>query len=276
MMQLSYSSANLLLNCEQKFWHHKINNTPKDADSIQDKPSLELGKCFHELLELTLHTYVEGYYYEAHFAKYPSLTESQKLLILAMYKKYTDTHARSNLKVVECEPKIESDTFVGYIDAIMADLAGNWWIVDIKTFARVSDSTIARLKNDFQLNLYALNADKLPYDQRKFAGVRYRVVTKPYVGAKANIDTLLDKVEVWDIPVLKQDLNPEFFSKQFGSLCSKVQKLEAGEAPTRNYSYCESYFTPCEFWSNCHGATVTEGCKSLCTNSKDKTILEDL
>lgn len=260
--RLSYSSSTLLQNCSQRWWHYKVNKTPVDSDYVEDQTALVVGKIYHACLENTLH---EGLRVED-LSKYCEDYNVKELmpLIHAMVLKYLKLHAASGLKVLACEIPIESDKFIGYVDAIMRDSANKWWIVDLKTAGMLDKTLTSRLHYDTQLNLYSSFtqdiADKLHLDVKNFGGARYRVTTKPRMARKAGesyydyTKRLAKKVDSMDIVIPQGLMNPSNALDKHMSLWGLGEEIRSGKKlPTKNFSYCNSFFRPCPYWSKCYG-----------------------
>lgn len=273
---LSYSSATLLNNCEQRYWHYKVASTPKDSDVEDDYAAFEIGKTFHEVLEKNLHTRdrLDDLLNEA-CKEYK--TFEHQLMIKAMLWKYLDVHEASGLKCVACELPISSKEVIGFVDAFMADNRGNWWICDLKTAGRWYESTLAKLASDHQLNLYShfaeLMAGLLNLDPNKFKGCLYRVTTKTTISQKNNesddayLNRLYKTVKSFDISIPKEVMPIEEVWQRHLESYDRSIELRNGEAPKRNYNYCESYFRPCPYWSNCHGDINSKCGKKVVCNT---------
>ena len=99
-----------------------------------------------------------------------------------MVRKYSELHKKSSLTVIGCEDEVGDDYTIGFIDAIMVDSAGYYYITDLKTAGRFDNNLLARLKRDSQLNLYSYFRnqieEKYGLDPKKFAGILYRVTQK--------------------------------------------------------------------------------------------------
>jgi hypothetical protein len=200
---------------------------------------------------------------------------SQQQMILAMCLKYWDLHEKQGLTIICCETEIGDENVIGYVDAVMADEHGLWYIVDLKSAARLNSSLISRLSRDVQLNLYSFYAgqiaDKYNLDISKFAGTRYRVTTKctikkqPKETVHAFRDRCYGKVESYDIFIPAKDLIPEETHK--GILKLRTEGIDLLRMPEKdvpqNMSFCENYFKSCEWWSRCYGHTFTDGAKNL-------------
>lgn len=265
---LSYSSATLLKNCPQKYYYYKVAQVAKDSDYEQNEEAFNVGKAFHYVMEMNGHTEndLDSWLDKAcrSFG-----VEDKKGMLNAMLLRYLQVHKKSGLSVVECEFELKTDDFIGYIDAIMKDDNGLWWIVDLKTASRYSPITQARLTKDVQLNLYSYFAPKIAeyyeLDPKKFAGARYRVTTKSDLTKKVtesyadHVRRTAKNVKSYDIVIPIELMNPEEFMQEHEDLKFKADMMRKGlEEPTKNRSYCDSFFRPCEYWSQCHGKTYSE------------------
>jgi len=267
--RLSYSSSTLLKNCEQKYCYYKIDKAPKDSDVSDSTEAFDIGKAFHQVLEDNNHTDVslEGHLDNACRALE---VEAHKGMIHAMLLRYLQVHAKSGLEVVRCELGLNNPKFIGYIDVILKDpKTGEWWIADLKTAGRYSPITTAKLANDVQLNLYCSFAEHiaaaLELDVKKFMGARYRVTTKSKLKRKvgesygAHVRRTAKNVVSYDIIVPIAEMSPAAVYKEHLKLQAKTVKFRKGTLkPTRNLSYCDSFFRSCDYFSRCHGKNFTE------------------
>ena len=266
--RLSYSSATLLKNCSQKYFYYKVAGVAKDLDADDNYDAFNVGKAFHYVMEMNKHTEnnLEGYLDEAVRA---FEVEGHKAMIHAMLLRYLQCHQKSGLQVVHCEFELSTDLFVGFIDVIMVDSEGNWWIVDLKTAARYSEITATKLHNDVQLNLYASFADDIAkyfkLDPKKFKGARYRVTTKSVLKQKvtesynAYVKRIAKNVKSYDIIIPASKMSPKSFFNEHKKLHKDSMKMREGKLkPTKNYSHCDAFFKPCEYFSQCHGCTFSE------------------
>lgn len=288
---LSYSSAQLLLNCEQRYWHHKVNETAPDPDFEEDMEAFRVGKTFHEVLELNKHTRenVKGLLKEACVTHD---TEHHKLMIYAMLMRYLEVHELSGLTCVLCEQQITSKEVIGFIDAIMVDRHKNWYICDLKTSGFWKEGKVAELPTDYQLNLYSYFAEMmagvLGLDPTKFKGCLYRVTTKSKLkqGSKESDEAYFKRmykgIKSLDIFIPKEVMAVNTIWERHLTLFKRAGELFQGEVPERNYSYCMSYFRPCQYWSNCHKDTNTDCLNKAVVNTastykkQQKTIMESL
>lgn len=288
-MRISYSSSNLIQGCQRRFWHEKIAKTSHDSDYIDDSTALRLGKAFHQVLEDVGHRKkdLKKPIFEKAFEDNAINTDTERCYIYAMVHKYLALHGKSGLRVKFCEVEIgEQDKYIGYVDAIMIDRNGNWWIVDLKTAGRLSNSLLSRLSRDPQLNLYShfrdQIAEKCSLDPLKFAGTRYRVTTKPTIKLNKKESTsefikrCFDRIESYDIGIPATDLSPEESYRHIMSLRDRAIELE--DTPEKlvpqNFTYCETYFRPCPYWSHCYGCTFSEAAEQY--SISDTSDISDL
>jgi hypothetical protein len=272
-LHISYSSSNTFQGCQRKFYYQKVAKVTPDSDREDDGKALRLGKAFHQALELCKHDKKakSNDIFKKAFNDNLVDNRNEQGLVVAMVNKYLEFHSRTNLKVVGIELEVgDRINYIGYVDVILADDNGNWWIVDLKTAARLNTSLLSRLSRDPQLNVYAYFAediaDRLGLDIEKFQGVRYRVTTKATIkmGAREKFPEFVarcyDRIESYDIAVPKDKLIPEKVYKHFMVLLGQMRKLSTKneEDVPQNYTYCETYFKPCEYWSQCYGKTFTE------------------
>lgn len=271
--RLSYSSSTLLKNCSQKYYYYKILGVPKDADSTQSDTAFNCGKAFHYVLEENGHT--EDRLDELLDIAVKSFeVEEHRGMLHAMILRYLQVHLKSGLEVVYCELGLNNPIFIGFIDAIMKDAEGGWWIVDLKTAARISEIKLASLASDTQLNLYSSFAKEvaiqLELDPKKFRGARYRVTTKTKLIKKASEsygDYVLrnaKNVKSYDIIIPVEKMDPKGTYAEHKRLHAKTLKMRKGTVkPEKNLSWCDSYFRSCEYWSQCHGSTFTESKETI-------------
>lgn len=273
--QLSYSSSMLLQSCESKYWHKKIGNTPIDEDATVDTEAFDLGKAFHQYLEDTMHRPEPINEVTLKEIAINHNVMSEYFLLHAMLSRYLTMHGASELEAVKCELQISSPTVMGYIDVLLVDTTLNeWWIGDMKTAARVDNYTVAKLPFDYQLNLYASFAEKIEslipeLQGKRFAGCRYRVTTKTRISKKANeseevfSSRVRGSIDSFDIVVPKEVLHIEEIESLHKEMYESAEELRLGRAPKKNVGACNNYFRPCEFWSQCHGATFSESTKKV-------------
>jgi hypothetical protein len=162
---------------------------------------------------------------------------------------------------------------VGYIDAVMKDRNGNWWIVDLKTSGLIVDTLFARLHKDVQLNLYAAHVEQAmqiinngranKLEMSKFQGCRYRVVAKPRTTPKTgeSFEAYATRAapEAYDIVIPIELMNPKEALIEILELRKKAAEVTLDNSKC-NRNNCIQWNRPCDFFSQCHGKTFTE-CK---------------
>jgi RecB family exonuclease len=280
-MPLSHSSASLLLDCEQRYVHHKILKTPNDPDYVKSD-ALAVGSAFHWILENSRHEKPKSITADlAHCAadKDIRLPEEEFALVHAMIISYLRLHLQKmpGFKVLEVETEIKTEMFHGFIDAILEDPEGRWHILDLKTYKTLYRPGLVALPRDAQLALYAGHAPLLAemhnLDLKRFGGVRWRVVTKSTAKQKASetqaefVMRLVDKhVNAYDLAISADQLDVAERMELHKLLWETSKELRTRK-PTRNYKACFSFFSPCPWFSRCHnvlasaepGVVITEG-----------------
>ena len=256
-VRLSYSSMKTLQSCEQRYHHYKVMNTPHDPDYVESD-ALGLGKAFHAVLERTLHQdYNDTLIIEA-MTEF-NVDPSEKDLLTVMLKKYVEFRKASGIKVIKCELPLGTSMYTGFIDYIAVQ-GNKWYIGDLKTASRHDENILSQLPLDPQLNLYANFANDLyiavpSLVGKEFAGCLYSQIIK----SKAQTYGGLDKgVKVVETIVPVEAMNPELIWSLFNEVHTRATELHAGEAPRKNLSSCFNYFSPCPYFSQCHGKTFTE------------------
>ena len=270
-LRISYSSSNLFQGCNRRFYHYKIAESAPDPDFEENSLALRLGKAFHAVLELCFHRRdkLSKEIFQKAYDENDILSNTERLHIRAMVHRYLALHEKSGLKTVAVEIEVGNDSYIGFVDAIMVDSNGNWWIVDLKTASKLNESILSRLSRDPQLNVYSYFrntiADLLKLDVSKFAGVRYRVTIKPTITLNRKEEPeqfykrCIERVESYDVGVPFEELRPGLVYRQFMELLTKMNNLQfmKEDAVPQNFTYCESYFKPCPYWSRCYGETYT-------------------
>lgn len=267
--QMSYSSASQVLGCPRRYFYRKIKKYDQDADAPDDL-HFRFGKAYHHALEKCLHTPTQ--HHVSHVEEGCALNglgKPEVIKISSMLISYFQLHLKSGLHCVGVELKVENDKLQGYIDAVMKDANGYWWIVDLKTSSRVKvEDLVKKLADDFQLNLYAAFADqvaeKFGLDPAKFMGCRYRTCQKPDLVVR-DIDTAdsyhkRNPQMCVDIEVPVSAMNPADAVKQAEiayALSLDLAQRDEADVP-KNTKDCMAYFKPCEYWSRCYGAPYTQ------------------
>lgn len=291
MIQLSYSAAGLLKQCKRRYYH-KVHNTPYDADAKVDTLAFQFGHAFHRGCEITKHfteVYQEMDLYQlaAHccseFFRESSSVEIESS-VYAMLRSYRKLQEKTGLTCIACEYKIENEVCLGFIDAILADVSGRWYIVDLKTSGRVLPSLFPRLRRDIQLHLYSHFVPEIckafGLNESDFGGVRYRVVQKPSIkkNAKETMDQYADRsnTTVWDYGFKPLAENIEAIWSNHVELQREASAIAASrDKPPCNFSACLDYNSACPFWSQCYSATYSE-CTEDVTTSETATLISDL
>lgn len=283
-MRLSYSSSKTYLACPHKFYLEKIVKAPVDPDVTDDKEALRFGSAFHKVLELTHHDHTK--FTMDIFNKCcaeETLDEGLKYRVYASLTAYYQLHRASKLTVVGMELVVGiAEEFIGYVDAVMADANGNWWIVDLKTASQVSETMFARLERDPQLNLYAYFrgqlAEALGLNPAQFAGARYRPTAKSKHKLQPNEDMKAfakrAALASYDVEIPFSAMRPEEAWEEIKKAATAIDSLT--KTPIRNRDECFAYFSPCPYWSHCHDGTYTDCQKRVTVFNKatmcDRTI----
>lgn len=272
-IRISYSSSNTYQGCKRKFYYEKVVKVDHDPDFVDNSKALRIGKCFHQILEHCNHDFnlitkdVVNQALEDNRVDDPT----EQGLVLGMAKKYSVLHRKSELKIAGLEIEIgDRVNYIGFVDAVMVDGLGNWWIVDLKTAGKLNNSLLSRLSKDPQLNIYSYYIEQIAeackVDIEKFAGVRYRVTTKATIKRSmketmgAFVQRIFDRVESFDIGIPASDLTPQKTYDYFMQMLKGMRALKQipEEEIPQNFTYCESYFKPCPYWSNCYGRTFSQ------------------
>jgi hypothetical protein len=269
--RLSYSSANLLKNCQQRYWHHKIGGTTPDPDFEDSKEAFNLGHAFHEILETTGHKFILGLQELVKSTCSKHKVEDQSALVHGMVLKYLQLHSRSGLEAISCELELKNDIFLGYADVVFKEVGSTgWWIGDLKTAARYSELLSSKLHLDTQLNLYSYFvpqiAKALDLAVNNYQGARYRVTTKTTIKQKSTesytdyVKRIYASVTSYDVLIPVERMSPEKVYKDHKKLHDlSLMIREKIVEPSKNFSYCDSFFKACPYWSKCYGCLASEG-----------------
>lgn len=278
--RLSYSSANLLRNCEQKYHHYKVSKYEKDTDIDRDESHFHIGTSFHYILEISGHKKPENITKDLEYCVQEiGLKEDDIGLVHALVLQYLRLRKLDDFETVACEHKIDDENVVGYIDLVEKRPNGEWCISDLKTAATFYENKIAELARDRQLNLYGSYyksiAEAYDLDPDKFIGCRYLVASKSKARQQKRenyseyVMRMVDKklVRAYAIFIPKELMTLETVKSEHLDLYKRSLELREGEAPRKNFTYCMSYFRPCEFWSKCHGGNHSEVDSKIVVNS---------
>lgn len=264
--RLSYSSLKEMLSCEQRYFHRKINNTVVDSD-YEESDALGTGKAFHQVLEETKHTRWDEQLLIKAMGEHGVDIEDADLLRV-MLTKYLEYRVLSGFKVVYCELPIVTGEFRGYLDYI-AVKGSKFYIGDLKTAARFDEKLIPRLAMDPQLNLYAKFKDyiEIPVPEVKgmeFGGCLYTQVIKSKAQTLRGLES---GVKVYETLVPASAMDPQAMWSLFEDAHARSLELRNGEVPKKNYSSCFNYFSPCPFFSKCHGAEFSKAANKVIVNT---------
>ena len=126
--RLSYSSANLLRNCEQKYNYYKVKKVEADPDSNRDNSHFDIGTAFHYVNEMSMHKKPEkiGPLLE-YCVQEIGLKEESVGLVHAMLLQYWRLRERQDFEAVACEYKIDDKN----IDAYFLDYNASIWYEQI-------------------------------------------------------------------------------------------------------------------------------------------------
>lgn len=263
---LSYSSARVLSACERKFYHYKVEGTSPDPDNVSSDLALRVGSAYHGVLEDTMHERdrFTRLILEKRCEEF-DLDEDSQCMIWAMAAKYYSLHQKSELKVVECELAIEHEKFLGFVDAIMVDPDGGWYICDLKTASSVNKEHLkARLSRDLQLNLYAYFQDYLKGlllggAFGEFQGCLYRTVTKSRLSRREGeeatdfVKRMMGGIKAYSFHIPVSALNPKTAWEEYSAYYQRAIEIAHGDEAKCNTDACLNYYRPCEYWSQCHG-----------------------
>lgn len=273
--RLSHSSANLLRSCERRYWHYKVNKTVEDPDYNRDLQSFAVGKVFHQVLEDHMHKKPEKIVHVIEAACADNGCDPESIpMVHAMLLRYYEEHKKAGLSVVKCEYQIDAEEVVGYVDVIMKEEDGSWWIVDLKTYKSMSFVKPANLTRDYQLNLYAAYkeemAEEFGLDIDKYKGCVLRVVTKPALKQKASetyieyVSRMKKSAKFFDIKIPHRLMHPQEIYETHLELHEKSMEMRKWDKKgSCNYNSCFSYFSPCPYYSQCHDDTFTSLQKEL-------------
>jgi len=273
MTQLSPSSFGEFSACQRKYFYRKVMKYENDPDCPEDNEPFQVGKAFHQVLENRRHDLKGLTLKEVALVAAAEGIEDEDTwaMIFAMLGAYKKVFDREGLKVAGCEIQITSNNFTGFVDVVLQDSYGHWWIGDMKTVGLWSDSTIQTLPSHPQLNLYAKHYELIAYatdlDPNKFLGVAYLATTKSRIKRKAKelledfVGRLSESVKSIWVYIPRSVLVIKEVSEAHGIAASFIGSHAAEDKEelfNRNYGNCMSYFKPCQFYSRCHTRLFTE------------------
>jgi hypothetical protein len=262
MLKLSYSSLTQLQGCQRKYYYRKVKKYAPDFDA--DTDALITGKIYHSLLEVSGHTKPTREHAEAvlNVPEYgEAIAKNHEIFASALACAYGYARLRDKypVRLLAAEKEIQSDNFLGYIDAIVEDDDG-WYILDLKTAAMINERKAAQLHRDLQLNLYVAQLHQLELDPFAFRGCLYNVVQKSKQKRYSNekfteyAERANTQCVEFFIPHQKMNIQAAIeMHERYHIIAEQLHgNIEDHEVP-QNFGYCESFFKPCEFWSKCYG-----------------------
>lgn len=268
--KLSHSSASELRGCEYRWWLRKVKKTRADLD-YRESDGLSVGKAVHHIQERSRHepAALAPLLKECAVSSDIRLSKYNFGLVAVMCQVYWAYQAQCGLEVIGVEYEIDNERVSGFLDLISLDPdTGLWFIEDLKCFKSFSPNTVVGLPKDPQLNLYAgfknEVAKEYGLDPEKFGGAGYRVVTKTTskVRESETITQFIARtrklIKVYRVIVPASELAVEATGKNHSVVQLRAERILEGDTPSKNYGYCMNYFSPCQFWSKCHGKTYTD------------------
>ena len=287
-MWLSYSAADEIVSCEQKWVFKKVLKVEVDPDANVDTLAFRFGKAFHWIHEVCEH---EIAYFDDKADELIKkacedfqLNEDSACYLMSTVTASLTLWRKTGLRVIKCEIEIKDEKFIGYVDFVaVCPNSGKWWIGDLKTTSMTSNIS-ARLTRDPQLSLYSARkqqiADMLNLDVALFQGALYRETVKPKI-VVATIKApkkKLKKGEVAPIETMetaaRKETPREFLARCMADtqmyivpaadivdhqlmvhniLHDRAMALQAGGTPIRNYKNCMAYNKKCDYFSRCYG-----------------------
>jgi len=270
MMQLSYSAADKLIGCEQKWAFEKVLHLPVDPDASTDTIPLRFGSAFHSIHEWCEHELgyfedKEDEYISKALAEQQLSYEEHACILHSCVKASLILWKQTGLRIKACEVKIEDEDYVGYVDFVaICPTTESWWIGDLKTTGR-TDNISARLYRDPQLSLYCfrkeLIAAILGLDVKKFQGALYRETIKPKIVVKKGEKPAAFSrraIAESQIYIIKAEDISDAQVHVHKMLHARAMEIAAGRMPLRNYKNCLAYNKRCEYWSRCYGKLGSE------------------
>lgn len=267
---LSPSSLQMYLSCNRKYYLKKIANIPPDSDADLDTKPFMVGKAFHKVLEDTSHK-LDGLPLSKvlETCKEFELSHDESVMVGAMLAKYKLMHKKSGLETIACEIELNTENFRGFVDVLLSDHEGGWWIGDMKTSASYNPAILPTLPGHIQLNLYASHVPQIAkafkLKVKDFKGCRYRLTTKSKMirkngeGDKSYFERIFNAVKSLDVVLPKAILDPKTAAASHLSARNKIQNCKDPADYPENRGNCMNYNKPCEFWSNCHSFEYTRG-----------------
>lgn len=267
----------LIQSCEQRYSHYKITNTPKDPD-YEESDALGTGKAFHQVLENTLHQSWNDELLQKAMSDHNCDMEDLQLLQV-MLEKYVQFRKASGLKVIRCELGIETNMYIGFIDAIAIEpTTKKWYLVDLKTAGRHDPNLIPQISKDMQIGLYShfvpdVEGQLKELEGYTFAGFKYCQTIKSKAQTLKGLES---GVKVYEITVPVELIKEGEAWSLFSEVHDRALELHKGEAPRKNYSACFNYFQPCPYFSQCHGSLFTKPNNNITIDTIETLSEKDL
>lgn len=285
---ISPSTLTLYQSCQRKYYWKKVAKVEIDPDQEQDTEALKVGTVFHAILEEKKHE-LEGLtltHVKTHCGA-SELDTSLAPMIFAMLANYKAVHEKVGMVALACEIPIETDTFYGVVDVVLAGDT-KWWICDMKTAGSYMPGPyMAQLQSHPQLNLYAAHAavlaETLNLSMNDFGGVRIRLAVKSRIVRKANetdaeyFKRLKIATRVYDFEVPKERLKPDMAVTALNSAAADIANSQMLDEETlkepiyynQNFSACMNFMRPCEYFSRCHGELFSKAGNGIaCVSSE--------
>lgn len=196
-MHLSHSSIQTYLDCRQKFKLDKIDK----LTTKKRKDYFLFGEAIHKFLELHYKGVpqplegIKAIYDKARKSGTLTADDEHKLSVdeatvtgiaKAYPRFYKGDSDRFTKYVPEHQFTVDFPTFqfVGFIDMLVLDAAGDWWVFETKTASPqvLNNDYIDRVKIDSQVSGYMFAAKKLLGVMPR--GVLYNVIKKPSIRLK--------------------------------------------------------------------------------------------
>lgn len=268
-MLFSYSSLSCLSSCSRKFHYKYVAKLPPDKTYVVPK-YFTFGSCFHKCLELTQHTTNNQYELVVDNAIEDfNLTEIDAAKLRKIFITYKKWFAEQNYKLLAVEKSFESQFFKGVIDAIVEDIDGYWYILEIKTPANFDEIKNLLLPLDIQLNIYDICfediAKLLDISPDKYKGVLYIEVKKPKQRLSKK-ETILDyhmrcSSDIKVTLLKKEDFKYDAVAFDIGVLSGVANQIIVNNQavfPNRN-SCIENGFA-CQYFEKCNGVSYERFC----------------
>jgi hypothetical protein len=277
---LSNSMVSEFKTCERKFVYNYILNKDADSDHIIPK-YFNFGNAYHDILDQTQHDSSKFTMDLLHNVsdKYQLDPVYEKAKLVQCLLLYYKEHVKSGLQIIATEVYFKGSN-AGTVDAIAIDKDSNWWIVDLKTAASLSNMRPEMLNVDPQMALYTYHSEDIKkvteeltgIKLNEFKGIRLREVTKAKERKKKEVedfDSFYQRLKPIEYRELVLDANyveteeVKFFMEVESERVQDSLKrfIDGGEnikQVPRNVRNCTDPITKsvCPFFSTCHGKSA--------------------